>query len=49
MDEQWSEERERQYRTLHRAAQDLGASPSSADQMAMRTVEWARARSGETT
>lgn len=48
MSEQWSDERERQYRNLRKAAQDIGASPSSADQMATHTVERERARSGET-
>jgi hypothetical protein len=43
----WSEKRERQYKHIKESAQQRGASPERAEEIAARTVNKNRARSGE--
>ncbi|MET7997360.1 plasmid stabilization protein [Amycolatopsis sp. NPDC005232] len=46
-DETWSDKRERQYEHIKSAQKDRGASTSRAEEIAARTVNKNRARSGE--
>jgi hypothetical protein len=47
MPQQWSDKRERQYEDILKSALDRGESPSRAKEIAARTVNKERARSGE--
>jgi hypothetical protein len=47
MPEQWSNKRERQYDKIRKSARERGESPSRAKEIAARTVNKERARSGE--
>jgi hypothetical protein len=47
MPEEWSNKRERQYDKVRKSARAQGASPSRAKEIAARTVNKERARSGE--
>jgi hypothetical protein len=47
MPQQWSDKRERQYEEVRKSALDRGESPSRAKEIAARTVNKERARSGE--
>lgn len=47
MPEQWSDKRERQYDKIRKSARDRGESPGRAKEIAARTVNKERARSGE--
>lgn len=45
--ESWSAKRERQYKHIKKSLRDQGRSPSEAEEIAARTVNKERARSGE--
>jgi hypothetical protein len=45
--EAWSEKRERQYKHIKKSAKERGASEDRAEEIAARTVNKERARSGE--
>lgn len=47
MPQQWSSKRERQYDKIRKSARERGESPSRAREIAARTVNKERARSGE--
>jgi hypothetical protein len=47
MPEQWSNKRERQYDKIRKSARQQGESPGRAKEIAARTVNKERARSGE--
>ena len=47
MPEQWSDKRERQYDEIRQSGRDRGESPKRAKEIAARTVNKERARSGE--
>jgi len=47
MPEQWSSKRERQYDKIRKSEREQGESPSRAKEIAARTVNKERARSGE--
>jgi hypothetical protein len=47
MPEQWSKKRERQYDKIRKSARERGESPRRAKEIASRTVNKERARSGE--
>ncbi|MGH3479198.1 MAG: plasmid stabilization protein [Nocardioidaceae bacterium] len=47
MPQQWSDKRERQYEEVRKSARDRGESPDRAKEIAARTVNKERARSGE--
>jgi hypothetical protein len=47
MPQQWSDKRERQYEKIRKSARERGESPDRAQEIAARTVNKERARSGE--
>ena len=47
MPQRWSSKRERQYEKIRQSARERGESPSRAEEIAARTVNKERARSGE--